>query len=98
MDSAPTPFKGRVARVEIATRLLRRFVKPGHVAEIRERTVTAFNGIEYVVSIDGVLLDSQLFHGARRASYDGALRDRISQLVDSGWVEQSASPVAREGD
>ena len=92
MDSAPTPFKGRVASVGIPTYLLRRFRKPGHVAEIRERTITSFNAIEYIVSIDGALLDSQLFHGARRASYEGALNERIRQFVDSGWVEQSNSP------
>ena len=91
MDSAPTPFKGRVTRVDVSMPLLRRFRKPGHVAEISERVVTAFNGIEYVVFVDGDLLESQLFHGARRTSYDSALKERVRQFVADGWVEQSES-------
>ena len=69
-------------------RVLRQFVKPGHVAQICERTVPAFSGLEYIVLVDESLLDSELFHGARLKDYSRALEARVKRLHDDGWIEQ----------
>lgn len=67
-------------------RVLYRFEKPGgHWAEIRERTVTTFRAIEYIVFVDGSLLESELFHNGREAQYPVALEARIKQFTDHGW-------------
>lgn len=86
MDS-PTPFRGRIRHESIPTRTLYRFEKPGgHWAEIRERKIAPFGGLEYIVYMDGSLLDSELFHGARIAEYPAGLAARIKQFTDGGWV------------
>lgn len=72
-------------------RTLRRFIKAGRIAEIRERTVTSFNAIEFYVFVDGSLLESQLFHGKRLNDYALALETRAKEFTDSAWVEQPAS-------
>ena len=82
------PFKGRILNPSAPIRVLHRFTKPGHWFEIRERKVTTFRAIEYIVFMDGSLLDSMLFHGAREAEYLGQLAIRIKQFTDGGWVEE----------
>jgi hypothetical protein len=48
-------------------RVLHRFTKPnGHWAEIRERKATQFRAIEFLVFLDGSLLESQMFQDTRR--------------------------------
>ena len=90
--SGPTPFRGRIQRIPIPMRTLYRFEKPGgHWAEIRERTITQFDGLEFVVFVDGSLLESQMFHGPRLADYPAALQARIKQFTDGGW-HQVGSP------
>jgi hypothetical protein len=70
-------------------RVLRRFTKPGdHVAEIRERTVTTFKALEWMVFVDGSLLESELFHGERLPLYQSALDARVAQFVHGGWSEE----------
>ena len=64
------PFKGRITHVNAPMRTLHRFTKPGgHWAEIRGRTNTTFRAIEYIVFVDGSLLESELFHHGREAQY-----------------------------
>ena len=71
------------------TRVLHRFTKPdGHWAEIREPKVMQFNGIEYVVVVDGSMLGSELFHTGRAPEYAAALSARIKQFTDRGWVPE----------
>ena len=86
--SDPTPFRGRVTHTVAPMRVLRQFVKPGHVAQICERTVPAFSGLEYIVLVDESLLDSELFHGARLKDYSQALEARAKQFLDDAWIEQ----------
>lgn len=63
-----TPFRGRITHVNAPMRVLHRFTKPGgHWAEIRERKVTTFRAIEYIVYVDGSLLESEMFHHGREA-------------------------------
>lgn len=82
------PFKGRTTQVGAPMRVLHRFTKPGgHWAEIRERQVTVFRAIEYIVFVDGSLLESELFHNGREAEYPSALAKRIAQFVENGWTE-----------
>ena len=69
-------------------RVLRQFVKPGHVVQICERTVPAFSGLEYIVLVDESLLDSEIFHGARLRDYSQALEARAKQFLDDAWIEQ----------
>jgi len=87
MDSGITPFKGRRATGTQPTRLLRQFAKSGHVAEIRERTVTAFKAVEFIVFVDGSLVESQMFHGQRLRAYVPAIEVRAKQFADEGWLE-----------
>ena len=92
MGSDVTPFKGRSASTRVETRLVRQFSKGSRVAEIRERTVSTFQAIEFIVFIDGSLLESQMFHGRRLEEYGPALEVRAKQLTDDGWIEQPAIP------
>ena len=60
--------------------VLHRFSKPrGHWAEIRERKVTQWRAIEFLIYVDGSLLESQLFHNGREAEYPKELDARIKQ-------------------
>ncbi len=82
------PFKGRTASTHAPMRVLHRFTKPGgHWAEIRERNVTNLRAIEFIVFVDGSLLESQLFHNGREALYPAELEARIKQFTDGGWIE-----------
>jgi len=84
------PFQGRTTQVSAPMRTLHRFTKPdGRWAEIRERNVTQFHAIEFLVFVDGSLLESQLFHSGREAKYPAALAERIKQFIDGGWTQQS---------
>ena len=84
----PTPFKGRIGRRTAPMRTLYRFEKPGgHWAEIRERKVSRFNGLEFIVFMDGSLLESELFHHGREAQYPAALQARIQQFFDGDWQQ-----------
>jgi hypothetical protein len=91
MTTEPTPFKGRRATTPRPMRVLRSFVKPGHRAEICERTTTPSRAIEFIVFVDGSLLKSQLFHGDRLSLYSQELETRIAQFVNGGWSEVSVS-------
>jgi hypothetical protein len=50
--------------------------------------VSSFQAIEFMVLIDGSLLESQMFHGRRLEEYAPALEARAKQLTDDGWLEQ----------
>jgi len=89
MNNDTNPFKGRVAETTMPTRVLHRFTKPGgHWAEIRERKVIPILGIEFIVFMDGSLLDSQLFYNGREPLYPAALQARIDDLLEGGWIEE----------
>lgn len=80
------PFKGRPVSAAPPMRVLHRFTKTGgHWAEIRERKVTQFRALEFIVFFDGSLLESQMFHGQREALYPAELEARIKQFTDDGW-------------
>lgn len=85
-DEHYSPFPTRAAVLAPPMRVLHRFTKPGHVAEVRERRVTAFAAFEWFVFIDGQLTESQLFHGDRVDRYPTELAARIAQFTDGGWV------------
>lgn len=87
--SAVNPLKGRTINPTTPMRVLHRFTKPGgHWAEIRERKVTTFRAIEFLVFDDGSLLESQMFHNGREVEYPRDLKARIKQFTDGGWVEE----------
>ena len=89
---SPAPFKGRIAHAHAPMRVLHRFTKPGgHWAEIRERKVTTFRALEYLVFVDGQLSESQMFHGERVARYEPELKARIAQFLEGGWIEEPIS-------
>ena len=92
MGSDVTPFKGRTVNVNVETRLVKQFTKGSHVAEIRERTVSTFQAIEFIVFIDGSLLESQMFHGRRVEEYAPALEVRAKQFTGDGWLELRVIP------
>lgn len=89
MGSDVTPFKGRTVNAKVETRLVRQFTKGSRVAEIRERTISSFQAIEFIVFIDGSLLESQMFHGRRLKDCARAIEDRTKQFTDQGWREES---------
>ena len=88
MSSDITPFKDRTPTAQVPTRLFKRFKKAAHVAEIRERRVAAFNAVEFIVLVDGYLLESQMFHGQRSKEYAPTVESRAQRFADEGWVEQ----------
>jgi len=82
---------GRALSAPPPMRVLHRFTKPGgHWAEIREKQVSQFKALEYLVFIDGSLTESQMFHGERLPLYSSELAVRIAQFVDGGWTEDPA--------
>ena len=84
--SSFNPFKGRTVNPTPPMRRLHRFTQPGgHWAEIRERKVTQFRALEFLVFADGSLLESQMFHNGREAEYPRELDARIEQFIDGGW-------------
>jgi hypothetical protein len=83
------PFNGRANRGAEPMRVLHRFTKSGcHWAEIRERKVTPFRGLEFIVFMDGSLLESQMFYGERLGLYTSELDARVRQFVDGGWFAE----------
>jgi len=68
-------------------RVLRRYTKPGHTADIRERAVTDFCGVQFLAFLDGELLGSRFFPQWRERDYPEALAARIKGFVDGGWVD-----------
>ena len=93
-----TPFKGRIINPSAPMRVLHRSKKPGHWAEIRERKVTTFRAIEYIVFMDGSLLNSMLFHNEREVDYPKELAARIKQsLMVVGLKNPSTYRRGREG-
>lgn len=94
-DESYTPFEGKRDTRAPSMRVLRRFTKDSHVAEIRERKVTLFGALEFFVFIDDALQESQMFHGARLDAYPAELDARVRQFVDSGWarVGEPQSPA-----
>jgi hypothetical protein len=91
-----TPFKGRKPRESTPTRVLRRFVKSGRVAEIHERSLTAFAAIEFIVFIDGSMMKSELFHGKRLPDYPAALKTLAERFKKNEWTEQPVKVPSRE--
>lgn len=88
--SSTDPFKVRVVAPPARMRVLHRFEKPdGHWAEIRERQVTEWRAIEFLVSVEGSLLESQMFHAGRQVDYPQDLADRIDQFLKNGWIAVS---------
>ena len=86
------PFKGKMATTSVPMTVLHRFTKPGgRWAEIRERKVTQFHALEFLVFVDGGLLETQMFHGARLAEYPVALAAVIQQYESAGWLEEQRS-------
>jgi hypothetical protein len=75
-------------------RLVRRYLKPGHVAEIRERTVVQIRAFEFFVFVNGNLIESQLFHGrpARLICRRTAGRATRSFVTAGGWRIQPPLP------
>lgn len=95
-DPNYTPFSGpRRTEPPAEFRTLREFRKAGHVATICERKVTPYQALEFFVFIDGGLVASQLFHGARLSEYDAQLKARVAQFVGGGWVEHSEAATLR---
>ena len=74
-------------------RVLHRFTKAGHVAEIRELVVTQLRAIEFLICVDGSVLVSQLFHSGRQVEYPAAIATRIKELLDDGWSEERVSQL-----
>lgn len=69
-------------------RVLHRFTKPGgRVLEIRERKVTPFNALEWLVYFDGSLTESRMYHGQRISLYAEELRQRVEGLKADGWTK-----------
>jgi hypothetical protein len=80
--------KGSRLAAPAPMRVLYRFSKPGHWAEIRERKVTQFQALEFFVFVDGSLLESQMFYSARVDEYPASIEKRIAQFVEGGWIEE----------
>ena len=91
--SSVNPFKGRTITSTPAMRVLHRFTKHGHVAELREHIVTQFRAIELLIYVDGSALVSQLFRSGREVEYLAVIATRIKELIDDGWSEERVSQL-----
>ena len=80
-----------------ALRIVRRFLKPSQVAEIRERTVSQVRGFEFLVFINGSLIESQVFCGDRLGMYAHELQACCAQFQETGWMEDSTSVPRSHG-
>lgn len=89
-DEGYTPL---TVRVPVPMRVLRRFQKPGHVAEIQQCVVSQYRAFEYLIYFDGRFTGSQMFHVARVKVYPDELDARVKQFTSDGWVED---PTARK--
>jgi hypothetical protein len=78
-------------------RLVRRYLRPGHVAEIRERTVVQIHAFEFFVFVNGNLIESQLFHGERLGSYGDELQACYAQFREGGWIEDPTVTPKSDG-
>ena len=70
-------------------RVLIRFTKDGHWAEIRERkrSLRRFSDvIEFVVFVNGSLVGGEMFQPERHTEYLASLDSRIQQFTESGWT------------
>ena len=75
------------AGADASMRVLRRFFRPGIVAEIRERRVTSVPAFELLVFIDEKLSETEMFHGVRARLYSYVLESRCKQFIEGGWIE-----------
>ena len=81
-----TPFRGKHIDIKPATRVIGRFMKPGgNTAVIRERKVTQFAALEWMLVIDGQMIETRMYHGARLPAYVDELRECREHLIRSGW-------------
>jgi hypothetical protein len=82
-----SPVAGLRSRAPM--RLLHRFTKLAVIGQrIRERKVTQFQALEFIVFIvfiAGSLIAGQMFHGSRKGGYSAAIKVRIAQLTEGGW-------------
>lgn len=84
-----TPFAGPRQTSSAAMIVLYRFTRGGgRSVEIRERKVAQWQALEYLVFLDGHLVESQMFHGSRVAEYPAALAARVKDYQDDGWQEE----------
>ena len=85
-----TPLKGHRELAAAPWTVLHRFTKTGgSVAVICERKAS-WRAIEFFVSVDHEIRESQVFYGSRVAEYPAALAAVLAHYVDDGWIEQPA--------
>lgn len=95
-DADTNPFKGRRVDVPVPTRVIRRFTNPRRcTAEIRERVITQFEALEWLLYIDGALVESRMYYGARSPLYGPELAEVVNDLKANGW-EEDADLLARQ--
>ena len=89
-----TPFRGRVINVPKPQRVIRRFTRrSGAVAEVRERQVTQFGALEWLLFVDNVLVETRLYHGARLEAYASELDQVANEMTVDGWHEVPVAQV-----
>lgn len=88
MSLDSNPFEGRRIASAAPETVLHRFLKAGgRVGEIRERRLTRWKALEFLVYIDGNLHESWMFYGARLNDYPDALAKRCAWFTEDGWTE-----------
>jgi hypothetical protein len=71
----------------MSERVIARFVKVGSTAEIREREVTMFKALEWLVYVNGSITESRMYHGERVKDYGLELLARKGCFFEDGWIE-----------
>jgi hypothetical protein len=65
--------------------------------ELRERHIAKVEAVEFLVFLNGLLLETQTFQGARLAEYPSALAAVVLQYETDGWVrDKQADSRKRE--
>ena len=87
--SSPYTHDHQIASVSrpVKERVLGRFEKGDHVAEIREREITQFAGFEWIVYVDGSMTESRMYYGDRLKAYGLELLARKGCFLEDGWIE-----------
>src|SRR5688572_17515959 len=85
--TSTNPFKGRLITIVSPMRVIRHFSKDEHVVELRERKVTQWAAIEWLLFVDDVLIESRMYHGDGVQRYAHELSEVIENLRSAGWQE-----------
>lgn len=92
MAAEYTPFTGQRLNVVQPTRTLHRLRRGEAIAEIRERAVTPYQAVEWLLFVGADLIESRMYHGERAPLYAAELAQVVADLQAKGWTLEPTPP------